>query len=185
MTRVRTREWSSTDYYAVLGVHASATGTVIDLRYRELAKTLHPDRTDDEVAVERFKRVNAAYAALRDPATRAAYDEFRARVADGSLYVPPAPARPPQARPADHLAPPRVPKPRRPMPSWLRLTLAGLLALLGLVGLLWALAGEVSAPTAADTPVAVQVTLIIMAVKFLACGAMVAWYPQLRARWHR
>ena len=70
------------------------------------------------------------------------------------------------------------------MPDWLRATVAGLLVALGLLGLGWALFGELPAPNSADTPVAVQVTLVIMAVKFLACGVAVAWYPQLRARWH-
>ena len=34
-------------------------------------------------------------------------------------------------------------------------------------------------------PLAVQITLAIMAIKLVVCGAAVAWYPQLRARWHR
>jgi hypothetical protein len=71
------------------------------------------------------------------------------------------------------------------MPAWLRASLAVLLVVLGLLGLGWAVFGELPAPTSADTPVAVQVTLVIMSVKFLACGVAVAWYPQLRARWHR
>ena len=184
-TRVRTREWSSTDYYAVLGVEPGAPLTVIDARYRELAKILHPDRTSDPDEIERFKRVSAAYSALKDPTTRAAYDEFRARVADGRLYdgprLHPAPAR----GVPDHFAPARVPRSRRPMPAWLRRSLAGLLVALGIGGILWALVGRLTAPRSTDTPVAVQVTLVIMAIKFLACAALVWWYPQLRARWHR
>lgn len=185
MTRVRTREWSSTDYYGVLGVDAGAPATEIDNRYRELAKSLHPDRNADPEDQERFKQVSAAYAALKDPGTRRAYDEFRMRVAEGSLYVARPPASPP-AGPvrADHLAPPRVPRDRRPMPFWLRATLAALLMLLGLLGLVWAGFGELPSPNSADTPIAVQVTLVIMGLKFLACGVAVAWYPQLRARWH-
>jgi len=183
VTRVRTREWSSTDYYGVLGLDADAPVAEIDNRYRELAKALHPDRSADPDDQERFKQVSAAYAALKDPGTRRAYDEFRTRVAEGSLYAaaprPGAPVR------VDLLAPPRVPGPRRPMPFWLRATLAGLLIFLGLLGLVWAGFGELPSPNSADTPVAVQVTLVIMGLKFLACGVAVAWYPQLRARWHR
>ena len=183
MTRVRTREWSSTDYYAVLGIEPAAPGGAVDARYRSLAKELHPDTGGDPGDEERFKRVSAAYAVLRDPTTRAAYDEFRARVAEGRLGDPrPAPPAPPVG-PWDHLAPPRVPKARRPMPAWLRTTLAVLLVLLGVAGLAWAVIGEVSPSTSADTPLAVQITLLIMAVKLLVCAACVYWYPQLRARW--
>jgi hypothetical protein len=181
---VRTREWSSTDYYDVLGVDATASPATIDNRYRELAKSLHPDRNADPADQERFKQVSAAYTALKDPGTRQAYDEFRTRVAEGRLYTVP-PTRPP-AGPVrvEHLAPPRTPRTRRPMPAWLRSTLAGLLMVLGLAGLVWAVFGDLPSPNNADTPVAVQVTLVIMSLKFLACGVAVGWYPQLRARWH-
>ena len=110
MTRVRTREWSSTDYYAVLGVSPVAPMTEIDARYREHAKALHPDRNADPVDQERFKQISAAYAALKDPATRAAYDDFRARVDAGTLYVPPRAVRSDPPRRVDHFAPPRRPK---------------------------------------------------------------------------
>ena len=186
MTRVRTREWSSTDYYAVLGVPSDATPAAVDLTYRELAKMLHPDRNPDLDDQERFKHVSAAYSALRDPATRSAYDDFRVRVANGTLYVPPdRRANPPQASRVDHLAPPRVPKTRQPMPGWLRRTIAVILVLAGVASALWAMVGNLPSRTVADTPLAVQITLAIMAIKLVACGAAVAWYPQLRARWHR
>ena len=51
------------------------------------------------------------------------------------------------------------------MPAWLRLTIAGLLVTLGVIGLGWALFGELTSPASADTPVAVQVTLVIMAFR--------------------
>src|SRR6478735_7204803 len=114
MTRVRTREWSSTDYYAVLGVEPVATPTEIDAQYRELAKALHPDRNADPVDQERFKQISAAYSALKDPNTRSAYDEFRVRVDAGTLYVPTTPRRATPPR-VDHLAPSRRPPVRRPM----------------------------------------------------------------------
>lgn len=185
MSRVRTREWATIDYYAVLGVSPDAGATVIDARYRALAKEMHPDRTSDLIVIERFKRVNAAYAVLRDARTRVAYDEFRARVAEGRLYAPaPAAARPPVRRPVayDHLAPPRRPRSRAPMPDWLRTTIAAVLIVLGLLALGWAVVGDLHGPTAGDTPVGVQITLVIMAVKFFVCGALVAYYPQLKAR---
>jgi len=126
-----------------------------------------------------------AYSALKDPSTRYAYDEFRSRVAEGRLYVAaPAPAPRPAPGRVEHLAPPRTPRTRPPMPPWLRATLAALMMVLGVFGLGWALFGELPSPAHADTPVAVQVTLVIMALKFLACGVAVGWYPRLRARWH-
>lgn len=181
MTRVRTREWSSTDYYAVLGVMPDATPAAIDATYREHAKTLHPDRNPNSVDQERFKQIGSAYAALRDPQTRSAYDDFRAQVEAGTLYARTAPPAP---SPVDHLAQARVPKPRRPMPVWARHAIAGMLVAVGLAAGLWAALGDLPAPMAADTPVAVQITLAIVAVKLVAGGAAVAWYPQLRARWH-
>lgn len=184
MSRVRTREWATIDYYAVLGVSPAAGASVIDARYRALAKEMHPDRTSDPIVIERFKRVNAAYAVLRDARTRADYDDFRARVAEGRLYTStPAPPRPVRQVVAyDHLAPPRRPKSRAPMPDWLRTTIATVLIVAGLAALGWAVVGDLHGPTAGDTPMGVQITLVIMAVKFFACGALVAYYPQLKAR---
>ncbi len=184
MTRVRTREWSSTDYYAVLGVSPVAPMTEIDARYREHAKALHPDRNADPVDQERFKQISAAYTALKEPATRAAYDDFRARVDAGTLYVPPQAARSDPPRRVDHFAPPRRPKVRHPMPAWARQSIAAILMVLGVAVGLWAVLGDLPAPTNADTPIAVQITLAIVALKLLVCGVAVAWYPQLRARWH-
>ena len=185
MTRVRTREWSTTDYYAVLRLDDTATPTQLDARYRELAKALHPDRTTDPDDLERFKQVGAAYTVLRDPTTRAAYDEFRARVAEGSLYTAPAAGLPQWVGRAEHLGPVRRPRTRPPMPDWLRTTIAAGLVVLGVVVALWALLGDLPSPQDADTPLAVQVTLLIMAAKLWAGAVVVARYPQLRARWHR
>ncbi len=183
-TRVRTREWTSTDYYAVLGIDPNSSAVQIDARYRELAKELHPDRNADLLDQERFKQISAAYSALKDPGTRAAYDEFRARVDAGTLYEPTtARARPPES--VDHLAPSRRPRSRVPMAPWLRQTIASVLVVLGLAAAIWAAVGDLPAPTNADTPIAVQITLAIVALKFMVCGMAVAWYPQLRARWHR
>jgi DnaJ domain len=185
VTRVRTREWSTSDYYAVLGLDGTATSTQVDIRYRELAKLLHPDRNTDPDDLERFKQVGAAYTVLRDPATRSAYDEFRARVAEGRVYT--APTVSPQAwvGASNHGARARPPRSRPPMPDWLRATISAGLIVLGLAVALWAIAGDLPSPQDADTPVAVQVTLFIMAAKLWAGAVVVARYPQLRARWHR
>jgi hypothetical protein len=179
---IRTREWAETDYYEVLGLTPDAPAAEIDARYRSLAKAHHPDRTDDPADTERFKDVVAAYRVLREPSVRAAYDEFRHRVAEGRLPSPPAPER---GGPVDHFAPPRRPRRRAPMPAWARSAIAGTLVTVGVIVALVAVFGDLPAPTAADTPTAVRVTLLIAAVKLWACGAIVATYPALRARWHR
>ena len=75
---MRTREWGSTDFYAVLGVPPSAPGDEIAAAYRARAKELHPDsRPDDQVAAEQFKDVSAAYRVLSEPETRREYDTYR------------------------------------------------------------------------------------------------------------
>lgn len=181
--RVRTREWSGIDYYATLGVSSDATGAEIDDAYRRLALELHPDRNPAPAAEARFKEVTTAYSALRDPVTRMAYDEFRMRIDTGTLYEvrrerPEAPMAP-----RSRVAPYGPARPRRrPMPDWLRTTLAVVLLVGGLAAGVWALVGA-EGNTAGDTPLAVSITLWIMAAKLVVCGLIVLWYPRLRARW--
>lgn len=63
------------DYYEVLGVARDASEADIKKAYRRLAMKHHPDRnTTDAHAEERFKEIQAAYAALADPQRRAVYD---------------------------------------------------------------------------------------------------------------
>lgn len=78
------------DYYATLGVEPSAGEAEIKTAYRRLARKFHPDVSKEQGAEERFKAVNEAYEALRDPQKRAAYDQLRAQgYRPGEEFRPP------------------------------------------------------------------------------------------------
>jgi molecular chaperone DnaJ len=66
------------DYYAVLGVPASATQAEIKKKYRSLASKHHPDKNlNDPKAADTFKAISEAYTTLGDAAKRKQYDELR------------------------------------------------------------------------------------------------------------
>jgi DnaJ-class molecular chaperone len=65
------------DHYRTLQVTRDADAEVIERAYKALSLKYHPDRVaaaDRARATRRMQSINAAYAVLRDPAQRRAYD---------------------------------------------------------------------------------------------------------------
>src|SRR5829696_8197401 len=66
------------DFYAVLGVPASASQDEIKKQYRKLAAKHHPDKNqNDAKAAERFKEISEAYGVVGDAEKRKQYDDMR------------------------------------------------------------------------------------------------------------
>ena len=61
------------DLYEILEISPNASQQTIERMYRYLAQRYHPDREGTGDA-DRFDRVVKAYATLKEPASRAAYD---------------------------------------------------------------------------------------------------------------
>jgi curved DNA-binding protein len=77
------------DYYAALGVARDADAETIKKAYRKLARQHHPDVAKESGAEARFKEIGEAYATLKDPEKRAAYDALGQRAAGEDVAPPP------------------------------------------------------------------------------------------------
>jgi molecular chaperone DnaJ len=64
------------DYYEVLGVPRDASDADVKKAFRGLARTLHPDVSQEADAEDRFREVAEAYEVLSDPDSRARYDRY-------------------------------------------------------------------------------------------------------------
>lgn len=85
-------------HYDTLGVPVGAAPEVVRDAYKELARRYHPDANAREAPEERQRterrmcEVNEAWAVLRDPDSKAAYDR-RIGVTGGRSFVQPPPTR--------------------------------------------------------------------------------------------
>lgn len=140
---------ATTDLYATLGVGPDATTDEIIVAFREHAKELHPDRHPGDAHVaEQFKVLTHAYNVLVRPETRTAYDRRRATAP--TVPSPPSPHAP------------VLGTPRRARAA----VIGGIVLLvLGLVGCV-VLAGT-DTGDAAET-----ITLWLVVVKLVVCGAL-------------
>ncbi|HTK49688.1 MAG TPA: J domain-containing protein [Gemmatimonadaceae bacterium] len=87
------------DFYAVLGVPASASQDEIKKQYRKLAAKHHPDKNpNDPKAADTFKAISEAYQTLGDPEKRKQYDQMRQLGAFGGFGTRGTGARGPGAR---------------------------------------------------------------------------------------
>lgn len=65
------------DYYATLRVEPNADNAALRRAYRALMRRYHPDVNLEGDAADHCQAINEAYACLRDPSKRAAYDAKR------------------------------------------------------------------------------------------------------------
>lgn len=113
-------------HYEVMGLPTDATPEQIKKRFRELARTYHPDLNPGKPEFHAIlRRINQAYDTLNDPTRRASYDlnladEARRRRQSGNAYgSPSAASRPGPASPTSgpRSAPPGAAREPRSRPE--------------------------------------------------------------------
>lgn len=72
-----------------MALERSASQDEVKRAYRKLARKFHPDVSTEPDAEKRFKDLSEAYAVLKDPEKRAAYDELGANWKAGTEFRPP------------------------------------------------------------------------------------------------
>src|SRR5512136_2932433 len=77
------------DYYAIMGIARDASQDEIKRAYRKLARKYHPDVSKEKNAETQFKDLQEAYAVLKDPEKRAAYDQLGPDHRPGQEFRPP------------------------------------------------------------------------------------------------
>ncbi|MDX6508204.1 MAG: molecular chaperone DnaJ [Gaiellaceae bacterium] len=76
------------DYYELLGVSREAGDGEIKKAFRRLARTLHPDVSNEPDAEERFRQVVEAYEVLSKPEARQLYDRYGHEGLSGGGFTP-------------------------------------------------------------------------------------------------
>ena len=76
------------DYYDVLGVPPDADAETIKKAFRNRARALHPDVSQDPTAPDKFHELSEAYGVLSKPTTRLLYDRFGYRGRGNGWFTP-------------------------------------------------------------------------------------------------